>query len=62
MLTATGLDVNYCSHPIAFVVVQKENTCNWKWFLQWLNISLELGYGERVTLMSDMQKVRILIL
>ncbi|XP_028803229.1 uncharacterized protein LOC114758344 [Neltuma alba] len=56
ILTATGLDVDDFLYPIAFGITQKENTVNWKWFFQWLQKSLDLNNGERVTIMSDMQK------
>ena len=59
LLTAVGLDGNDSLFPLALGLVEKENTHHWLWFLQWLQKSLDLGNGENVTLMSDMQKVMI---
>ncbi|KAK4260790.1 hypothetical protein QN277_003861 [Acacia crassicarpa] len=57
MLTAVGIDGNDSVYPLALAVVEKENAHHWSWFLQWLRHSLDLGNGETVTLISDMQKV-----
>lgn len=62
MLTATGLDADDSLYPIAFGVIQKENSVNWTWFFEWLKTSLELESGGHVTIMSDMQKVFLLII
>ncbi|XP_057803709.1 uncharacterized protein LOC131019041 [Salvia miltiorrhiza] len=56
LLTAVGKDGNDGIVPIAWAVVNKENKNNWKWFLMWLRQELNLGAGDEVTLMSDMQK------
>ncbi|KAK4264572.1 hypothetical protein QN277_025731 [Acacia crassicarpa] len=56
LLTATGLDADDSLYPIAFAVTQKENTHNWKWFIEWIRRSLGLEDGNDVTIMSDMQK------
>ena len=57
MLTAVGIDADDSLYPIAFAVAQKENTVTWKWFLGALKNSLDLECGDRITIMSDMQKV-----
>uniref|UniRef100_A0A3Q7GRW3 MULE transposase domain-containing protein n=1 Tax=Solanum lycopersicum TaxID=4081 RepID=A0A3Q7GRW3_SOLLC len=49
-------DSQNCFYPLAWVVVDKETTRTWIWFLQLLNNSLNLKDGENVTCMSDMQK------
>ncbi|KAI9116133.1 hypothetical protein K1719_013063 [Acacia pycnantha] len=49
-------------YPLALAVVEKENANHWSWFLQWLRHSLELGTGETVTVISDMQKISNLLL
>ncbi|KAK4281002.1 hypothetical protein QN277_012552 [Acacia crassicarpa] len=56
MLTAVGIDGNDFVYPLALALVEKENAHHWAWFLQWLRHSLDLGNGETVTLISDMQK------
>ncbi|KAK4264930.1 hypothetical protein QN277_026045 [Acacia crassicarpa] len=56
MLTAMGIDGNDSVYPLALALVEKENAHHWAWFLQWLRHSLDLGNGETVTLISDMQK------
>ncbi|XP_019251322.1 PREDICTED: uncharacterized protein LOC109230259 [Nicotiana attenuata] len=43
-------------YPLAWVVVTRETCRIWKWFLGLLRTSLELGDGEGVTFISDMQK------
>ncbi|KAK4270721.1 hypothetical protein QN277_019496 [Acacia crassicarpa] len=57
LLTAVGVDGNDSLFPLAIGMVEKENTHHWLWFLLWLQKSLELGSGENVTIISDMQKV-----
>ncbi|XP_057796413.1 uncharacterized protein LOC131012472 isoform X1 [Salvia miltiorrhiza] len=56
LLTAVGKDGNEGIVPIAWAVVNKENKNNWRWFMNWLKQGLELGEGDEVTIMSDMQK------
>ena len=44
--------------PIAWVVTDKENKVNWKWFMQWIVKELEIqDGGKSLTIISDMQKV-----
>lgn len=57
ILVAMAQDSQNCFYPLAWVVVDKETTRTWIWFLQLLNNSLNLKDGENVTCMSDMQKV-----
>ncbi|KAK4270796.1 hypothetical protein QN277_019566 [Acacia crassicarpa] len=56
MLTAVRIDGNDSVYPLALALVKKENAHHWGWFLQWPRHSLDLGNGETVTLISDMQK------
>ncbi|XP_015165306.1 uncharacterized protein [Solanum tuberosum] len=56
LLVVVGQDSMNHFYPIAWAVVEKENTGTWTWFIQLLRISLELKNGEIVTFMSDMQK------
>jgi hypothetical protein len=48
ILTAVGIDPNDCIFPVAFVVVEVEDTKTWRWFLQtlkrtWALKTLTLG-------------------
>ena len=62
LLSAIGIDGDDQMVPIAWAVIDKENTNNWKWFLCWLSQELELGDGKTLTLISDMQKVSFIVL
>ncbi|XP_022862113.1 uncharacterized protein LOC111382388 [Olea europaea var. sylvestris] len=44
------------SQPIAYAVIQKENTSSWRWFLMLLSEDLSMENWSSVTLMSDRQK------
>ena len=57
LLAAVGRDTNNHINPFAWVVVHKENTDTWAWFLQKLKNDLNLGNGDGFTLVSDRQKV-----
>ena len=58
ILAATGRDGNNNIFPIAFGVVDKEDTDNWTWFLTQLRTVIGSGnkFGK-YTIMSDRQKV-----
>ena len=56
-LKGVGTDANDSIFPLAFALVEKENTHHWTWFMECLQRSLQLENGEKVTVMSDMQKV-----
>ena len=47
--------------PLAWAVVEVENKFTWAWFVKLLKEDLQLGDGTDLTIISDMQKVRILI-
>ena len=55
-----GRDANDQRFPVAWVVVRSETKANWVWFLQHLKEDLGLNDGNNLTLISDMQKVRII--
>jgi hypothetical protein len=58
VLAATARDGNNNMYPLAFGVVNKEDTENWTWFLQTLESAI--GQGDKYggwTIMSDRQKV-----
>ncbi|KAK8512133.1 hypothetical protein V6N11_012919 [Hibiscus sabdariffa] len=57
ILSAVGRDSNDQIFPIAWAVVEVENRDTWTWFLNNIQMDLELENGEKVTLISDMQKV-----
>ncbi|XP_022880692.1 uncharacterized protein LOC111397963 [Olea europaea var. sylvestris] len=45
MLIAVGIDTNDCIYPVAYVVVEKENTASWRWFLTSLSEDISIGNG-----------------
>ena len=59
ILAATGRDGNNNIYPIAFGLVEKEDTANWCWFLTQLKYALggEEGKFGKYTIISDRQKV-----
>lgn len=57
LLTAIGMDPNDCIYPVAFAVVQVENTKAWRWFLTVLKEDLGIVDTSLWTVMSDKQKV-----
>ena len=59
ILAATGRDGNNNIFPLAFGVVEKEDTPTWCWFLTQLKIVLggESGQFENYTIILDRQKV-----
>ncbi|XP_074364440.1 uncharacterized protein LOC141705338 [Apium graveolens] len=56
LLSAVGRDGNNQMFPIAYVVVEIENTDSWKWFTELLSADLNLGDGDGYTVISDQQK------
>ena len=60
ILTAVGRDANDQRFLVAWAVVRSETKANWVWFLQHLKEDLGLNDGNNLTLISDMQKVRII--
>ena len=55
-LTAVGMDPNDCIYPIAFGVVEVEDTQSWGWFLETLKQDLGIENTYPWTIMSDKQK------
>ncbi|XP_062103889.1 uncharacterized protein LOC133815010 [Humulus lupulus] len=53
---AVGVDGENSLFPIAYAVVEKENTETWKWFLGLVKEDLDIDDPSRFTLMSDRQK------
>jgi hypothetical protein len=62
ILTAVGIDPNDCIFPVAFAVVEVEDTETWRWFLQTLKEDLGIENTYPWTVMSDKQKVSFLML
>jgi hypothetical protein len=60
LLTAVGIDPNDCIFPIAFAVVEVEDTEAWRWFLETLKQDLGIENTYPWTVMSDKQKVSTL--
>ncbi|CAH9100469.1 unnamed protein product [Cuscuta europaea] len=56
ILTAVGRDANNQMYPIAWAVVEIENSSSWTWFLELLKKDLEITTAESWTLISDQQK------
>ncbi|XP_050210068.1 uncharacterized protein LOC126660546 [Mercurialis annua] len=56
LLAAIGKDADEQMYPIAWGVIDTENTSNWRWFLQMMTKELQLRDGSSITLISDMQK------
>lgn len=62
LLAAVGVDPNKCLFPIAFGVCEIESAETWRWFLEILIEDLRLYDEERLTIMSDRQKVKYLLI
>ncbi|XP_070030385.1 uncharacterized protein LOC107831309 [Nicotiana tabacum] len=56
LLAVVGRNGNNQMFPIAWAVVDQETKHSWSWFLGYLIDNLNLGTGEGLTVMSDMQK------
>ncbi|CAI9279652.1 unnamed protein product [Lactuca saligna] len=56
VLTIVSLDSNNGIYPLAYAIVESENTASWKWFLENLGDELELGSNSNYTFKSDRQK------
>ncbi|XP_049388504.1 uncharacterized protein LOC125852864 [Solanum stenotomum] len=56
LLIAVAKDGNNQMLPLAWAVVENENTNSWSWFISLLQEDLGLGDGTNFTIMSDMQK------
>lgn len=57
-LVALGRDADNAIYPVAWGVVQVENTDNWLWFVRMVKKNLELEDGDGFILVSDRQKVK----
>ncbi|WMV42718.1 hypothetical protein MTR67_036103 [Solanum verrucosum] len=62
LLVVVGKNGNNQMYPIAWAVVDTETKHSWSWFIRYLIVDLNLGTGEGLTVMSDMQKGLIPVL
>ncbi|GJW47877.1 DNA-directed DNA polymerase [Tanacetum coccineum] len=56
LLTAIGIDANHGIYPLAYSIVETENTSFWSWFLTYLGDDLGLNPMSNFTFISDRQK------
>ncbi|XP_058216410.1 uncharacterized protein LOC131327323 [Rhododendron vialii] len=56
LLTAVGVDANDQTFPVAYAIVEQENTHTWTWFLQHLIPDLQILNQPTWTIISDKQK------
>ncbi|KAI3512708.1 hypothetical protein L1887_20026 [Cichorium endivia] len=56
VLAAVGLDSNNGIYPLAYAIVESENTASWKWFLENLGEDLDLQSNSNFTFITDRQK------
>ncbi|GKB44418.1 mutator type transposase [Tanacetum coccineum] len=56
LLTAVSVDPNNGIYPLAYGLVETENTESWTWFLTQLGDDLDLYRNSNFTFVSDMQK------
>jgi len=62
LLVAICRDENNQMLPIAWAVVEVENQFTWTWFLELVKNDLDLGEGHQLSIITDMQKVIILLI
>ncbi|KAL4587996.1 hypothetical protein LXL04_000874 [Taraxacum kok-saghyz] len=55
ILSAVGLDSNNGIYPLAYSIVESENTASWTWFLDCLAEDLDLNASSNFTFISDRQ-------
>ena len=60
ILSAVGLDSNNGIYPLAYSIVESENTASWTWFLDCLAEDLDLNASSNFTFISDRQKVNLI--
>nr|KAJ0185193.1 hypothetical protein LSAT_V11C900500550 [Lactuca sativa] len=56
ILTAVGVDSNNGIYPLAYAIVETENTDSWNWFLECIADDLDLYANSNFTFISDRQK------
>nr|KAJ0225928.1 hypothetical protein LSAT_V11C100000470 [Lactuca sativa] len=58
ILAAVGVDSNNGIYPLAYAIVETENTDRWKWFLECITDDLDLYTNSNFTFISDKQKYK----
>ncbi|KAL5559251.1 hypothetical protein UlMin_035462 [Ulmus minor] len=56
LLAAIGVDANNQMYPIAYAIVESETRDSWRWFLELLNVDLQLNNSGHVSWITDKQK------
>ena len=57
LLVAVGVDANDGMYPVAWAIVEIENTNAWNWLLEYLSQDLQISNDKEWTFISDRQKV-----
>ncbi|CAN1122798.1 hypothetical protein LINPERHAP2_LOCUS1525 [Linum perenne] len=60
LLAAVGKDGNNQVYPIAWAVVEGENTSSWTWFIQTLKEELGIEDGRGWSVISNQHKVYLI--
>ncbi|XP_040377304.1 uncharacterized protein LOC107303549 [Oryza brachyantha] len=55
LLIACGYDAENKLLPLAFAIVEKEDSANWGWFMRWLRKEV-IGFGKFMCVVSDRHK------
>lgn len=55
-LIVVAYNVNDCIYPVAYAVIEGENTVSWRWFVQHLANDLGIDDSNRWTFMTDRRK------
>ncbi|KAL5577301.1 hypothetical protein UlMin_019000 [Ulmus minor] len=56
LLADVGIDPNNQMYPIAYAIVESETRDSWRWFLDLLNVDLQLNNSGHVSWITDKQK------
>nr|KAJ0210471.1 hypothetical protein LSAT_V11C400202580 [Lactuca sativa] len=56
ILTAVGVDSSNGIYPLAYAIVESENTDSWKWFWECLGDDLDMHANSNFAFISDRQK------
>ncbi|KAL5574033.1 hypothetical protein UlMin_023630 [Ulmus minor] len=56
LLAAVGVDANNQMYPIAYAIVESKTRDSWRWFLELLNVDLQLNNSGHVSWITDKQK------
>ncbi|KAL5540018.1 hypothetical protein UlMin_043973 [Ulmus minor] len=56
LLAAVGVNANNQMYPIAYAIVESETRDSWRWFLELLNVDLQLNNSGHISWITDKQK------